>query len=42
MDKWVAGKKTATEEFIEVAKHEAQRRVIDEDVIVTAPNEATQ
>jgi Na+/H+-dicarboxylate symporters len=35
MDKWVRGKKTANEEFIEVAKHEAQRRALDEDVIVT-------
>jgi Na+/H+-dicarboxylate symporter len=39
MDKWVAGKKTATEEFIEVAKHEAQRRVHDEDVILVTPEE---
>lgn len=36
MDKWVNGKKTANDEFIEVAKHEAQRRVHGEDVIVTA------
>ncbi|WP_319508391.1 dicarboxylate/amino acid:cation symporter [uncultured Methanolobus sp.] len=35
MDKWVRSKKTAKEEFIEVAKHEAQRRALDEDVIVT-------
>lgn len=37
MDKWVAGRKTAKEEFIEVARQEAQRRVYDEDVIVSAP-----
>ncbi|WMW22260.1 dicarboxylate/amino acid:cation symporter [Methanolobus mangrovi] len=35
MDKWVSGKKTANEEFIEVAKHEAQRRALGEDVIIT-------
>ncbi|WP_292468995.1 dicarboxylate/amino acid:cation symporter [Methanolobus sp.] len=39
MDKWVSGKKTANEEFIEVAKREAKRRVLNEDVIVTAPEE---
>ncbi|WP_321429175.1 dicarboxylate/amino acid:cation symporter [uncultured Methanolobus sp.] len=39
MDKWVAGKKTANEEFIEVAKREAQRRVHDEDVIVVTTEE---
>lgn len=35
MDKWVDGKKSANEEFIEVAKREAQRRVLGEDVIIT-------
>lgn len=39
MDKWVAGKKTTNEEFIEVAKREAQRRVHDEDVIVVTTEE---
>jgi Na+/H+-dicarboxylate symporter len=39
MDKWVSGKKTANEEFIEVAKREAKRRVLNEDVIVTVPEE---
>lgn len=39
MDKWVTGKKTANEEFIEVANQEAQRRVHDEDVIVISPGE---
>jgi Na+/H+-dicarboxylate symporter len=39
MDKWVAGKKTANEEFIEMAKREAQRRVHDEDVIVVTTEE---
>lgn len=35
MDKWVDGRKSANEEFIEVAKREAQRRVLGEDVIIT-------
>ena len=34
--RWVNGKKSANEEFIEVAKREAQRRVLGEDVIVSA------
>ncbi|WP_340818993.1 dicarboxylate/amino acid:cation symporter [Methanolobus sp. WCC4] len=39
MDKWVSGKKTANEEFIEVANREAQRRVLGEDVIVNGVEE---
>jgi Na+/H+-dicarboxylate symporter len=39
MDKWVSGRKSTTDEFIEVAKHEAQRRVIGEDVIISPKNE---
>ncbi|SFM14076.1 Na+/H+-dicarboxylate symporter [Methanolobus profundi] len=39
MDKWVSGKKTANEEFIEVANREAHRRVHGEDVIVTQVEE---
>ncbi|WP_242492574.1 dicarboxylate/amino acid:cation symporter [Methanolobus psychrotolerans] len=39
MDKWVSGKKSSSEEFIEMAKHEAQRRALDEDVIITAHEE---